>query len=453
MTSTPVMDVGFGTGGMSAVGTKSVLDSGFQEVWNNRTKKEPDQSVNGENGQTVRKAPGDSLKARDEHRARTEKREPSRDVEERADIPEEKLEEAAEVLGTAAAEMIRQVAEILGVDTDEVIGALEELGMEQTDVLNAQNLGELILTVAGAADASALVTDESLYGSYRELMAQLESVLHESAETLEQSPEQMSELLERFGGAESAEPEIFVETDDETVKPLNTFRDTETANEVISEATGTLTQDEEAVNAKTSAESQSDGSKNSREGEKEQDLNFFTQNLKAERFDAQIQQSTVPESPWTTDTENIMRQIMDYMKINLKPEMSGVEMQLHPASLGTLQVQVASRGGVVTANFITQNEAVKAALESQMIQLKTQFEEQGVRVDAIEVTVQSHEFERNLDQGRDGGGNSRGQEPSRRGRIRRLNLNDSAIAEDLEEEDMLAKDIMESNGNTLDYSV
>ena len=74
-------------------------------------------------------------------------------------------------------------------------------------------------------------------------------------------------------------------------------------------------------------------------------------------------------------------------------------------------------------------------------------------MDAIEVTVQSHEFERNLDQGRDGGGNSRGQEPSRRGRIRRLNLNDSAIAEDLEEEDMLAKDIMESNGNTLDYSV
>ena len=125
MTSTPVMDVGFVPGGMMTAGAKSISNSGFQEVWNNRAKREENQFAGEEGKGAVRNAPGDSLKARDEHRARTEKREPSRDVEERADIPEEKLEEAAEVLGTAAAEMIRQVAEILGVDTDEVIGALE----------------------------------------------------------------------------------------------------------------------------------------------------------------------------------------------------------------------------------------------------------------------------------------------------------------------------------------
>ena len=88
-----------------------------------------------------------------------------------------------------------------------------------------------------------------------------------------------------------------------------------------------------------------------------------------------------------------------------------------------------------------------------MIQLKTQFEEQGVKVDAIEVTVQTHEFERNLDQGRGSGSGSREQEPSRRGRIRRLNLNDSVISGETEEEDILAKNLMEINGNTVDYSV
>lgn len=70
-----------------------------------------------------------------------------------------------------------------------------------------------------------------------------------------------------------------------------------------------------------------------------------------------------------TDTENIMRQIMDYMKIQVKADTSNLEMQLHPASLGTVQVQIASKGGAVTANFIAQNETVKAALESQMVQL------------------------------------------------------------------------------------
>ena len=73
-----------------------------------------------------------------------------------------------------------------------------------------------------------------------------------------------------------------------------------------------------------------------------------------------------------------MRQIMDYMKVSVKADSSELEMQLHPQSLGTLHIQMASRNGVVTANFIAQNETVKAALESQMVQLKENFAEQGV---------------------------------------------------------------------------
>ena len=70
-----------------------------------------------------------------------------------------------------------------------------------------------------------------------------------------------------------------------------------------------------------------------------------------------------------------MRQIMDYMKVSVKADSSELEMQLHPQSLGTLHIQMASRNGVVTANFIAQNETVKAALESQMVQLKENFAE------------------------------------------------------------------------------
>ena len=125
-------------------------------------------------------------------------------------------------------------------------------------------------------------------------------------------------------------------------------------------------------------------------------------------------------------------------------------MQLHPASRGTVQVQIASRGGAVTANFITQNEAVKAALESQMVQLIERFDEQGVKVEAIEVTVQTHEFERNLEQGR--GRGQQNEEPAKKGRIRRINLNDAVSMENMEEEDALAADMMAANGNTVDYT-
>ena len=143
---------------------------------------------------------------------------------------------------------------------------------------------------------------------------------------------------------------------------------------------------------------------------------------------------------------------MDYMRVQLKPDMSNLEMQLHPASLGSLQVQVASKGGVVTAQFFTQNETVKAALESQMIQLKESFAEQGVKVEAIEVTVQTHEFERNLNQGQ---GQRSGEEPARKSRPRRIDLSGGMSPEELEildEQERLAADMMAANGNSVDYT-
>lgn len=453
MTSTSVRDVSFGLGGMTAAGTKSISDGSFQAVWNNQTEKRTDDSLPEESGQQVRKTPGDSLKARDEHRARTEKREPSRDVEERADISEEKLEEAAAVLGTAAAEMVSRIAETLGVSPEEVLGAMEKLGMEQPEILEPARLGEVILAVAGAGDASALVTDESLYNSYQELAAQLEGVLQESAARLEQPVEQLPQILEQLQPVrETAEAPVLVETVVETAEALPP-ESKEGEEQEISRIPEAPKQDvtAETETVRSPAETGDGGKEGSRESGKEQDAGLFAQNLKTQQTHPQTQQTLAAESAWDADTREIMRQITDYIKLNLRPDTSSVEMQLHPENLGTLQIHVVSKGGVVTANFITQNEAVKAALESQMIQLQEQFQEQGIKVEAIEVTVQAHEFERNLDQGRGNGG--QGQEPSRKGRVRRLNLNDVSSMEDMEEEDALAKDMLEANGNTVDYSV
>ena len=78
------------------------------------------------------------------------------------------------------------------------------------------------------------------------------------------------------------------------------------------------------------------------------------------------------------------------------------------------------------------------------------FEEQGVKVEAVEVTVQTHEFERNLDQGR--GREQQSNESAKKGRTRRINLNDALSMENMEEEDALAADMMAASGNTVDYT-
>lgn len=452
MTSTPVKNVGFGPGGAAPAGNaaRTSTDSGFQTVWNNQAGKQTDHAGQPEDSRSVKKTPGDSLKARDEHRARTEKREPSRNVEERTDISEEQMEEAAEVLEAAAAQVIREVADTFGMEPEELQSIMTDLGLEQTDVLSAQGLSSLILAASGEKDPQALLTSEELYGSYLKLMEQMKESLQECSETLGVDPEQLMQRLK------PAEQLPVVEVADETVLPAAKEAG-EQAEDAEAEPIGSFgglkpaEQDgAEQTREKESAGGNREQKDDRHEGGREQGVNLFAQRLETEQHEPQVQQTAHAESAWDADTRNIMRQIMDYMKVNLKADMSTMEMQLHPASLGTLQIQIASRGGVVTASFITQNEAVKAALESQMVQLQERFEEQGVKVEAIEVTVQTHQFEQNLEQGRRGGGQE--QEPARKGRARRINLNDPLPPEEMEEEDVLAKDIMIANGNTVDYT-
>ena len=77
--------------------------------------------------------------------------------------------------------------------------------------------------------------------------------------------------------------------------------------------------------------------------------------------------------------------------------------------------------------------------------LKETLEAKGVTVEAVEVTVQSHEFERNLSdsQSRRGGNNS--SESSKRKNIGGIELDEDVTTDTPEEK--LARAMMAANGN------
>lgn len=209
---------------------------------------------------------------------------------------------------------------------------------------------------------------------------------------------------------------------------------------------------QETEEAQNQSEGQSGGEQrhSERNTEREPQVNLFLQNLRAEQFQPGLEQAqnVADASPWSEATQDIMNQIMDYMKMQLNADTTNLEMQLHPASLGTLQIQLASKAGVVTANFIAQNETVKAALEVQMVQLKEQFEEQGIKVESIQVTVQTHEFERNLDEQ----GRGRNQQPEKKSRTRRIHLSGSLSPEDPETEEIMPSDRIAVGNSTVEYT-
>lgn len=467
MTSTSVKDVGsvLNTLGISmGTGIKAVGNGGFEMVFSGQARKGAADSRT-ENVQAMaKKTPGDSLKAKDDHMARVSEKKSADSTEVEEEIPDEKLEQIMEVLGTAALDMMQQIADTFGVSAEELQSAMEELGMEGLDVLDQEQLATLLLKLAGAEDTYALVTDGELYGSYQEVMSKLEDVLGQVSEELDLEPEQLQDVVRQLQALEIPEEPVETEVSiaEETVGtvPVEVLEETPEEPERSEEPLQNnelsyqpMQQPQEADESpRENMEQQSES--RGRHSQGRENPSLFAQTFQSDilnQFRTELQQTQGASNSWGTDTQNIMRQIMDYMRIQVKADTSSLEMQLHPESLGTLHIQVASKGGVLTANFITQNEAVKAALESQMVQLRESFEQQGVKVEAIEVTVQSHAFERNLEQGRGQSGEQ--SQPERRTRTRRINLDDSLEVENLEEEDALAAEMMAASGSQVDYTI
>lgn len=380
----------------------------------------------------------------------------------------QKLEEEAAVK-EAGEGLVQDVAEELGVSVEEVQAAMEELGLSAVDLLNGEKLTELVLAITGE-DMLSLMTDENLYHSLQNLLAKSELAVNNLKQEFVFSDEEIAAIVEQIQSAEDTDaveakpafavddeveiPEgqedytVTVEHDGETVKvSVKVDGNSEESAEVT---TGKVQMPEDSEKADTKEHN----SKQNSAHDSTAQTNMLLENLLNK--DNTVKSETVFANEMTgrtADTQNIMNQIMDYMKVQVKSDLTQMEIQLHPANLGTVNVNITSREGVITAQFLTQNETVKAAIESQIVQLRNNFEEQGLKVEAVEVTVESHQFERNLsDQGRS---QEQAQENGKKGvKKLNLNLNELSLEEepDLDEDEKLAVEMMAAGGNTVSYT-
>lgn len=155
----------------------------------------------------------------------------------------------------------------------------------------------------------------------------------------------------------------------------------------------------------------------------------------------------------SVETKTIISQIVESFGLNQGIDETSIQMQLNPENLGKLFINVTTKEGAVSASIVATNEVVKEALETQIIALKENLNQAGVKVDAVEVTVASHEFERNLEQN-----NTKDEQQAmyqEKNSNRRKNIDSSILDNQVgimtEEETLVAKMMLE-NGNTIDYT-
>jgi flagellar hook-length control protein FliK len=154
------------------------------------------------------------------------------------------------------------------------------------------------------------------------------------------------------------------------------------------------------------------------------------------------------------DALDLIEQVAENVKVVLANDSTSMEMQLNPENLGKIYLNVSTKEGMVNAQIAAQNEAVKEALETQIATLRENLNQAGVKVDAIEVTVASHEFEKNLEQNEHRGEQQQDEEesaqPSARRSIRMDSLDE--LSGLMTEEEILAAQIMKDNGNSVDLT-
>ena len=404
------------------------------------------------------------------------------------------------------------VRETMQVSEEDIEQAMETLGLGTLDLLQPQNLIGLAQELAGSTDVSALLTNENFQITMQEVTgliagfqqenglnaAQFSDLLEQLSAQIDELEETVKELLNvneapqtepvtdaqadglsELSAADSEMPEESVQTARETVTMAdqrNTAvqyaqENPEQTSEQVTDQASAMTVEETPEQSAQSTGQEEDqtfqGGKNRSQSEPagaEQEKLTTEQHAGIFRTDtAMVSGQTAavtPETPQVqsyVELEQLMHQFEGLARSFASAEGTTVEMQLNPENLGRLVLTVTEKHGNVTAQITASNEQVKEALQTQMVELRSTLQAQGVKVEAVEVTVATHEFEQNLD----GNTSANGQMQEQAGRQNtgtgggRRNLNMNSLDELsglMSEEEMLASQIMRDNGGTVDFT-
>ena len=394
----------------------------------------------------------------------------------------ESSKEMEETVNEAAGVMIESIAETFNITVEEVENALETLGLTPLDLLNSENLTQVVLALNPECDAMTLMTNEELFADLKGLMNMAQELEGQIVQKFNLSEEEMSQLLDSMKEMEqmpTVEKEVETEVPNlseavtevasDKVSVLVDVTETVVSSEKEAESVGkwetttdvTRTQNvteqqKETIVPKTenhkslerdSSETQKDASNTTTQN--------FSQNILNQLAEA-VENVEGTTTSYGVRSQDIMNQITEQIRVHVTQETTEMELQLHPASLGNVKVQIASTGGILTAVFTTENETVKAALESQLVQLKENFAQQGLKVESVEVNVSAQGFERSLDQQeqeQNRFADSRSKKGNRRIRLNGMEEVGNNLNEEMSADDRIVADMMIRDGNTVDYMV
>ena len=417
---------------------------------------------------------------------------------------EDKVNSSKDLIESTEKEIVQKVAEELGIDESEVEEVMEILGFSALQLLQPENLVQLVSQLTGATDSTELLVSVN----FQNLMQNMSVIGDEFFKAMDVQPNQLDEIVAQMEileeplaasseemaadsadssgvavpsqmNAQSAEEDVKTQIEVVREKPAEAAErptgKTEESAGAAEESAGAAEEpagaaEEPAGKIQNASKMQGDEpadeeSNPQKQGEHQpgnmdeqmnvNENHVFANNMNSNmgQADAVSQPTVTPMYSQSVNQLEIIQQIAEQVKVTIGAEETSMEMQLNPENLGKVYLEISSKQGNVNAQIIAQNEAVRDAIQAQAATLQDRLNQAGVKVDAIEVTVASHEFERNLEQDQKGREQSESQTEQTHSGRRNLHLDSLDDLEGLmSEEELVAAQILKDNGNTVDLT-
>lgn len=279
------------------------------------------------------------------------------------------------------------IKEEFDVSDEDIKVAMELLGLTALDLLSTAKVAELIEQLTGT-DALTLITNEDMMQSFNNIINVVDEANADIAGMLGVKTEEVGIVL----GQNDIAPVV---NSEDTAKQDNVKEsDAKNADDNINQTVDNQESLSEVLAKKITTES--DGKVKNNMSESNEANNKVTYADVADNMISNITDTfadIITEDISTVKEADIVNQVIDSVKLMASRELTSMEVMLNPEHLGSVHITVTARNGIVSAQIAAQNEQVKTALENQMVTLREQFESQGLKVDAVEITVMAHSFE------------------------------------------------------------
>lgn len=344
-----------------------------------------------------------------------------------------------EDISKAVSDIKDKIKEAMDVSDEDIENAMGQLGIGIADLLNPQIVTDLVVTLSGNSDSLEFLTDASAVAALEDILNVVKEITQNLTETYNVDITSVKDIVKDLDMTSDKNTVDY--QDDNRKSDNNLTADTaESITDVIAEKTAVkgdnAATDEKKNDSDTHLQDKSNGSI-------ERIASDMTQSIQKAFGGVMSETSGVNEV-------DIVRQVVEQIKVTATQQLSSIEVMLNPENLGKVHVAVTAKQGIVTAQLTAQNEQVKAALENQLTALKEQFNNQGIKVEAVEITVQSHGFE--SEQNLEGNNSNQAQQEKKSHRKIDLSSLEELDESDMTSEEIRAKDAIVNGNSSVEYS-